>query len=49
MSVMSAMRLAKSSHPPHSVSSDFGQLAARHLIAGEDYLGGGLRDGRRGN
>jgi len=34
---MSAMRLAKYAHPPHSVSSDFGQLAAnRHLIPGED-------------
>src|SRR5262245_19357015 len=34
---MSATRLQKNSHPPHSVSSDLGQLAAiRHLISGED-------------
>src|SRR5262245_15132117 len=37
LSVMSAMCLQKYSHPPHSVSSDLGQLAAsRHLISGAD-------------
>jgi hypothetical protein len=31
------MRFEKYSHPPYSVSSDFGQLAVnRHFISGDD-------------
>jgi len=38
LSVISATRLAKYSHPPKSVSRDFGQLAAsRHLTSGIDW------------
>jgi len=38
LSVISDTRLAKYSHPPKSVSRDFGQLAAsRHLTSGIDW------------
>jgi len=36
LSVLSQMRSAKCSHPPHRVSSDFQLAASRHLISGDD-------------
>jgi len=40
LSVLSQMRSAKCSHPPHSVSSDFQLAASRHLISADDCISG---------